>query len=618
MTAVKPQNIKKIFPFVISFIIFIVFIPSLFNNYVDWDDAPNIVLNTEFRGLGLKQLKWMFTTFHMSHYQPLSWLSLGFDYVIWGVNPFGYHLISVLLHCLGAFFLYHICAILFDINKKITDEKFMVFGISTAVLLYAIHPLRVEPVSWITERRDVLSTCLFLLSVLLYLQRFTINKLSGNKNLILSFLFFLFACFSKSMAVTLPAVLLLLDIYPLKRLSPNPLKWLKDDNFKVFAEKIPFLIISIGLGLFYYFVVGKYIKVPYTDAYLPSADKAVFSYWFYLYKMFLPFGLAPVYTAPQNYLPVNLTGAFFVLAFGVWSFIIRKQHPAVLTALVFYIGTLFPVCGLINGAPQPAADRYCYIPTIAFAIVSGFYIAYFAEKYKKLENAILLFTFCIIGVLLFLTVKQQAIWNNSKSLWEHTVKVQPLSAIAYNNLASFNYFDGKNELAIQYMEKAVSLDEKDFNVKYHCGYLYERLENYNMALKRYNDVILLAPKFYLAYLRSGIIYEALGKNDKAEEYYLSAIQIDAEDLQARYNLANIYLNQNKIDDGKKLADELLNIQPDNDTVYVLQAALYAASGDIEQAVEYCDIAVKLAPDNEDAVLFAKRLNKALENIKKQK
>ncbi|MBO4555683.1 MAG: hypothetical protein J5706_02905, partial [Elusimicrobiales bacterium] len=323
------NSFEKFLPFIIFVLVFISYIPSLQNGFVDWDDSPLIIFNYDFRGLGLKQIKWMFSTFHMSHYQPLSWLSLALDYCVWGLNPFGYHLTNIVLHSFSAALLASVSSILLRMSKLPRAEA--LFGAAFAAMFWAAHPLRAESVSWITERRDVLSTALFMLSLFLYVNVFKNNSSEKlriaffSRSLIPCFAVYVMSCLSKSMAVTLPAILLIIDFYPLKRLNfsfeknSGKISFLKKtaDFFKknyfgffsAFCEKIPFFAFAAAFSFFYYFVVGKAIDVPYIADYMPSAAKAIYAYWFYLWKTILPIGLSPVYVPPQGgYLLVNSVG----------------------------------------------------------------------------------------------------------------------------------------------------------------------------------------------------------------------------------------------------------------------------------------------------------------------
>ncbi len=222
-----------------------VFFPALQAGFIDWDEDPLLIKNFSYRGLGLTQLRWMFTTTRMGHYMPLTWISYGWDFVFWGMKPFGYHLTNLLVHCASAAVLFLIALRLLEAARHgaaTERSRWLTVGALTAALLWAVHPLRVESVAWVTERRDVLSGFFFLLAVLAYLGYCGQEpRGSGRRTLyFLSLGCFTLGLLSKGMAATLPAVLLLLDVYPLRRVSDWP------SARRVLAEKIPFAVLALA------------------------------------------------------------------------------------------------------------------------------------------------------------------------------------------------------------------------------------------------------------------------------------------------------------------------------------------------------------------------------------
>lgn len=552
--------LEKYFPFLIFVIVFVAFTPSLANRFVDWDDAPLILFNNDFRGLGIANLKWMFSTFHMSHYQPLTWLSLAIDYCLWGLNPFGYHLTNILLHSLAAAFLAKASLMLFRIGRLGYSTSFV--GAFFAALFFAVHPLRAESVSWLTERRDVLSTCLFLMAIWSYIRACLENTsqkgILSSKRLVPCFFLYVCACFSKSMAVTLPAVLLLLDFYPLKRISMP----LRKDFLPVLFEKIPFFAFAAALSLFYYFVVGKYIDIPYTQAYMPSAAKAIYAYWFYLLKTFVPIALSPVYVPPEGgYFLPNMIGGIVLLLLTGFAFAIRQKIPAFLTALLFYFGTLFPACGLLNGAPVPAADRYSYIPSIGIAVFLGFAFACLFEK-GRFRKTYTVLAVSILVLIAGLNVRQQRFWKGSTSVWNRVVSVEPRSAIAYNNLASLVYAKGDIPQAEELMLKAKDLAPDDFNINFNCANMYAMSGEYEKALTEYDEVLRKAPTMYEAYIRKADMENKLGKYASAEKTLIAATGIRPDYFQAWHGLAIIRLETQDFAGAEAALKELLRIMPD--------------------------------------------------------
>src|SRR5260370_37926699 len=239
------QRACRYFPLVVALLTLTAFLPALRNEFVSWDDVPNLVLNPSYRGLGWTQIKWMWTSQMIGRYVPVTWMTLGLDYTIWGMNPFGYHLTSILLHAANAVLFYFLAlAILAAANRNNGERRTTIrYGALFAALLFAVHPLRVESVAWVTERRDVVSGMFYLLSLLAYVRGVGDPPSLGirRKYYFASFGFFVLAVLSKEITVTLPLVLLILDWYALGRLKGAPQGWVALPLRTVWIEKIPFL-----------------------------------------------------------------------------------------------------------------------------------------------------------------------------------------------------------------------------------------------------------------------------------------------------------------------------------------------------------------------------------------
>src|SRR5207249_3436672 len=232
-----------VIPLVIAFSTFAAFLPTLQNQFVTWDDEKNFLENPHYRGLGWTELCWMWTT-HLGHYIPLTWMTLGLDYVLWGMNPLGYHLTSLLLHAANAVLFFFLVRRLLTWALPSPSERSHALAVSAAfaALVFAIHPLRVESVAWATERRDVLSGLFYLLTILMYL-RACEREERGRGWYWLSVAVFVCALLSKSMVVNLPVVLLILDVYPLRRLG-GASGWWSGPARRVYVEKIPFVLLA--------------------------------------------------------------------------------------------------------------------------------------------------------------------------------------------------------------------------------------------------------------------------------------------------------------------------------------------------------------------------------------
>lgn len=627
----KKINLLYVFALITFVITFFVFSFSFVNDFVDWDDGVNFVSNVNYRGLSLSNLKWMFTTFHMNHYQPLSWLTYGFDYCIWEMNPFGYHITAVFLHSLNAVLFFLINIMLFgfilsknednvDVNSASTnvfpgynpdvkDNKIILIASLFAALFFSLNPLRVESVSWITERRDVLSGLFYLMSLQLYLTRFRAPA-KDKKFFYFSLLSFIAASLSKSMSVTLPAVLLLIDVYPLGRLKFNIKDLFCVDNVKVFLEKIPFFAVSIIISLITVFGAAKEYGITYPEYYNPSAAKALFAYGFYIVKTLLPFNLAPIYsTAVEGYFYANLFFGILLLSLVYACVKLRKQYPSLITAAAFYFITLSPACGLFNGAPQAAADRYSYLPMLGFAALSAGVVFNFINHFNSRRKILLFFMALMMICFVFLSVKQQKIWENSEKLWQHTLRVTPDSHIAHNNLSNWYYTHGDFKTALFHNGVAVFFNPEDSSYYNNAAKILTKTGSLREAAKNYEETIRLNPERFTAYFDAAVIYDKLGDLKKTRELLSSALEKKPDYFDAKYLTAFLMIKHSKYAQAEEYTGKMVNDFADSDAAYTLLCAAKAGLGKIDEAEKNCKTAININPENVQAADILRRIKR---------
>src|SRR5881275_811891 len=310
-----PGWVLFLVPVLIALVPVAAFLPSLQNQFVSWDDDENFLDNPHYRGLGWSPLRWMWTT-HQSHYIPLTWMTLGLDYLLWGMNPFGYHLMSLLLHAANAVVFFFVVRRILTRALPSPSERGHALAVSAgfAALVFAIHPLRVESVAWVTERRDVLSGLFYLLTILEYLRACEPEK-RGRWWYWLSVVTFVCALLSKSMVVNLPVVLLILDVYPLRRLG-GALGWWSARARRVYVEKIPFVLLAAAASAVALMAqLSHRAMIPVTHLSAPGR-LAVSAYGlsFYLWKTVVPLNLSPLYELPRTMNPWTMP---FILGYGL-------------------------------------------------------------------------------------------------------------------------------------------------------------------------------------------------------------------------------------------------------------------------------------------------------------
>src|SRR5438132_1079000 len=370
-----PGWVLWLVPVLIALVTVAAFLPELQNQSVSWDDAENFLDNPHYRGLGWSQLHWMWTT-HQGHYIPLTWMTLGLDYLLWGMNPVGYHLTSLLLHAANAVVFFFVVRRLLARALPSPSEHGYALAVSSGVaaLVFAIHPLRVESVAWVTERRDVLSGLFYLVAILLYL-RACEGGARGRGWYWLSVAVFGCALLSKSMVVNLPVVLLILDVYPLRRLG-GAFGWWSEPARRVYVEKIPFVLLAAAASAIAVMAQLSFHAALSVAQLSVPGRLAISAYGlsFYLWKLVVPVNLSPLYELPPT---VNPWAPPFLLSYGLALAItavvlaLRRRMPGLPAAWGAYIVVLLPVLGIFQSGPQIAADRYTYLAGLGWAILAG-------------------------------------------------------------------------------------------------------------------------------------------------------------------------------------------------------------------------------------------------------
>jgi len=362
--------LRRLLPVLVAVLSVVAFLPALEGQFVNWDDQANFVANEDFRGLGWTQLKWMWTATLLGHYIPLTWMTLGLNYALGGMNPWGYHLGNLLLHAANALVFYFLARRLLRASLSSSQgEGAVALGAAFAAVVFSLHPLRVESVAWVTERRDVLYALFFLLSALAYLRSVDDGAASPRGWRWASVGAFVAALLSKSAAMTLPAAILLMDVYPLGRVGR--LGWRR-----VIVEKIPYAVLAAAGA------VGAVISVrmgavvtPYSEYGVPARlAMTAYSFWFYPWKWLWPVGLSPLYELPPHVDP--LAWRFLVPAVGLavvtaGLVALARRWPGGLAAWVFSALMILPVSGAVHAGYQLAHDRYSYISGLGFAVLAG-------------------------------------------------------------------------------------------------------------------------------------------------------------------------------------------------------------------------------------------------------
>lgn len=470
-----------------------VFLPALSPEFVNWDDPDAFLENPHYRGLGPRQLAWMFTTFHMGHYMPLAWLTLGWDYAVWGMSAWGYHLTNLLLHAGTALALYFLSLRLLRLalEPSAGGGIRLRLGAAAAALFFAVHPLRAESVGWITERRDVLSGLFYIGAVLAYVKAVQ----DGRRHVGLywtAVALFVGALLSKSITATLPVVLLVLDIYPLRRLGGRA-GWAR---WTVWAEKLPFFVLGIAasaLAFVALFPLGNMRSLAGMSPLL-RVVLALYSLAFYVWKTVWPTGLSPLYT-----FPLAVTYYHFALAIGgtLLAVALVRRLPAFSASWIVYVVTLLPVSGLFHNGPQSVADRYSYLSCLPWALWVGAAVTWRPAplpRARALATALRTVVAVVLLAFAFLAWQQAGIWHDSVALWRHALEVDPESRNAHAYLGRAFAEEGMIAEAVGHYEEAARRFRNKPGFYVLIARLLEDDDNDLGALAYYREVLRAAPR----------------------------------------------------------------------------------------------------------------------------
>ena len=499
-------------PLLCALFAFAAFSPALRAGFVDIDDTQLLVTNEHYRGLSWEALRWMLTTNRMGHWQPLTWLSYAIDWKLHGLDPFWFHLTNLLLHALDAAL---VCLLA---RRLLRHEPAALL----AGLAFGLHPLRAESVVWITERRDVLSTALLLGALLAWLSGRTRSAL---------LLHALSLC-AKAWGMVLAPLLLVLDVYPLRRLPPDPRRWFTRAFRPVLLEKLPFLVLGIVAAL----LAG------WAQHYLPGTIKswsdwtlvdrlvqACYGLWFYVARTLWPADLVPLVEIPRVLDPLEprfLAAYVFVIAAPIALFLLRRRAPALIAAAAAYVLFLAPVLGFLQSGPQLVADRYSYVACIGWAIALGAGVTLVWERARAALVVLALALGATLGVLSW---RQAQVWHDTEALWTHAIAAGPPSAIAHQSHSAVLAARGEREAAAAELEVALRIDPESADAWFVLGNLRHAQGQNDAAAHAWHEAARFGNPSYLAWMALGRMQrDELGDGDAALQSFEEAVKsVDA-------------------------------------------------------------------------------------------
>jgi tetratricopeptide (TPR) repeat protein len=617
---------QRLVPLGLVLVTLAVFYPVLQNGFINWDDPETILKNPHYRGLGWRNLRWMFSTFHMGHYQPLSWLTFSVDYSIWGVDPVGYHLTNLLLHCAGVVVFYFIAVRLFqlsDLGSNVSENHAVAVAAGFAALLFAVHPLRVESVGWVTERRDVLSGLFILLTSLFYLHAVKIGEgaASCRRCMAATLALYSLSLLSKASGMTLPVVLLILDVYPLKRLGHGATGWFGPQARMVWREKLLFLAPALGAAIVALLAQYHAGAVKPLDQYgaVPRLAQSFYGLAFYLWKTVLPFNLSPLYEIPRSadaWRATFLLSGLAVLGITVALFQLRRSWPAVLAAWIGYVIVSLPTLGIAQSGPQLVADRYSYLACLGWALLAGAAIIRLRKLSLNSRDSVWRFVpvngvaVLIIFGLGSLTWKQAQLWKDSETLWRHALSIQQESLYARNNLGNALAGQNRFEEAMDEFKAALRIDPHDADAHYNVANVLSRQGRFSEAVQSFHETLRIAPGYADAHYELGTALARLGELEQAAAHLRKALLLAPQDSRPHYNLGQILSMQGNVAEAIAYYRQALRIDPLHLKAHYYLAVALAEHGDLEGARREFQETARIEPTLAEAHAGLARVLKA--------
>ena len=574
----------------------VIYLPVRQFEFVNYDDYAYVVENPHVAsGLTASNVRWAFTAFEAGNWHPLTWISHMTDCQVFGLAPAGHHLSNLAIHTLNA-------VLVFVVLLEMTSQLWCSYFIA---LLFALHPLNVESVAWIAERKNVLSTLFWFLAIWAY-ARFAARR--DWKAYVLVALFLSLGLLSKPMVVTLPFVLLLLDYWPLGRLNVGEPGWMRKAG-KLALEKAPLLALSVGSSILTV-LAQKAGGAVTTLEEIPLAVRvvnAIVSYLGYLVKMIWPNPLAVFYPHPGSSLSlvqVSLT-LLILLAITVLAFRTARSKPYLLVGWLWYLGTLVPVIGLVQVGNQAMADRYAYLsllgPFLMIVWGLGELAAHLAKRKALYRPGRWLAGagVCALVMLALTTRVQLSHWHNSLTLFEHTRDVTENNYVAYTNIGIVFNKQQRWAEAIESFREAVRIRPEHASAHSELGVALGKTGRTKEAIEHFGRAIGIYPTA-ITYANLGLAYLREGQPDQSVENFRSALRLNPDYFEAHLNLAIALSRLGRPQEAREHFLAAIQIDPRHAGARSGLGTLLAQQGNWTEAIEHLSAAVERNPDNADA------------------
>jgi tetratricopeptide (TPR) repeat protein len=558
--------------------------------FINYDDDKYVTENSHVqRGLGADSIAWAFTSGHAQNWHPLTWLSHMLDCQLFGLNPGPHHLASVFFHIVNA-------VLLFFVLKRATSA---LWPSAAVAALFALHPLHVESVAWVSERKDVLSTFFWILTMWAYIKY---AEYANIGRYLLVVILFALGLMAKPMLVTLPIVLLALDYWPLRRMQAGDGVDSRRCRMaqRLLAEKIPLFVLA-AMSCVVTFLVQQSGGAVASLVHYPFGGRianALVVYIAYLWKMVWPVHLAVFYPYPGS-IPWGKTAAACVALVLISAFAIKnaRRRPYLIIGWLWYVVTLVPVIGIVQVGGQAMADRYTYVPLIGIFIIICFGVPDVASRWRSSRPALGAVTIAVLAVLTVMSWFQVRRWKDSVTLFRHALEVTTDNYMAHTNLGAALKDQGKSDEALNHYVKAVSIAPDFAEARFNLGNAMSEQGRFDEAIGHYAEALKSSPDWARLHNNLGIALAERGRLDDAIEHYSRAITLEPDYAEARHNLGLVLKAQGRFEEALGQYLEGLRITPDSAQLHNDLAIALAQQGRFDEAITHYKDVLRIEPDS---------------------
>lgn len=619
---------------------FIAFFPVLTAEFLNWDDEENVVFHRDIREFGPDQFSWVFYDFTVGDFKPLAWVSYSCDYAFWQLNPFGYHLGNLLLHTASgilALILFYLLGVRFSSGAR----YLLIWPALLAALIFSLHPLRAESVGWISERKDVLCCFFYLATIVAYI-RYRVKRSSGWY--LLTILFSFSAMLSKPMAVTIPLIMISIDLLvPRNNTLPKP------SNRRLIIDKIPFFLLALIVGLIA--IYGQTRHQAMVPIHLVGTGERVMLFCntlaFYLSKIFIPVRISAAYPTAATLFRTawdGLPSVMLIVSITLLFIGICRRYCGPLFFWLWFMIIILPVSGIFPSGMASVADRFTYLPSIG---ISGLlFLGLISLTRLGLRRWVVIISLAGVACLLILSYRQSGRWSDSETLWRDAVIKYPTTPMARAHLGQLLYQKGDDGGAIIHLRSSLNamegdpmargdiifavksnlaralgrsgfpsegaalleelLDTRDDWVTHHSlAAIYAKMGRREEAIAEYDKVVAVRPAFVPALCEQGLLLAQSGMPDRAIDVYSRALTFLPDSPRTRYNLSLALLDRGEPEKAVGLLEQLAIEYPDRERVAEALTITYQVAGREEDVKRFSDKLKRMPPMNRDQLPYSK-------------